>query len=146
MHTLPCAQNGTLLLFWNTISEQGACWWSLTFQHHCGPAVPESDLQTSPCPGFPQPPANCNSVHSSLFVVSKANSILSILCWKWHFLSLPMYLTPSSCCTSWYFCHLLPIPSCVMYVLVVWKCSYHCITCAALPSFLRVSEILVQGQ
>lgn len=48
-----------------------------------------------------------------------------------------LYLTPSSCCTSWYFCHLFP---------VWWLSESVAITCRALPSFLRVSEILVQGQ
>ena len=62
--------------------------------------------------------------------VSKANSILSILCWKWHFLSLAMYLTPSSCCTSWYFCLSFA------YLFPVWWLSWLSesignITCAA---------------
>ena len=140
MHTLPCAQNGTLFLFLKHYFWTGCMLMVVDFPAPLWPSsariwpsnIAMSRLSTATCKLQLCP-------QQSVCGVSKANSILSILCWKWHFLSLALYLTPSSCCTSWYFCHLLFIPS---YVMVIWKCN----TCAALPSFLRVSEILVQGQ
>ena len=131
MHHCPVYRMEHCSFFWNNISERGACWWSLTFQHHCGPAVPESDLQTSPCPGFPQPPANGNSVHSSPFVAWAKQTPWS-----------PSYLgndtscdllccVPDSFLLYIVFPDTLPIPSCLM---AIWKCSYHLCSSAFFPA------------
>ena len=132
MHTLPCAQNGTLLLFLKHYFWTGCMLMVVDFPAPLWPSsariwpsnIAMSRLSTATCKLQLCP-------QQSVSGVSKANSILSILCWKWHFLSLAMLCT-------W---PLLPV------VRPVWWLSESvAITCRALPSFLRVSEILVQGQ